>query len=44
MNYLSVESLAKSFGAHELFNDLSFGIQQGQKIGLVAQNGAGKTT
>jgi ABC transport system ATP-binding/permease protein len=44
MNYLSVESLAKSYGAHELFQDLTFGIQQGQKVGLVAQNGAGKTS
>jgi ATP-binding cassette subfamily F protein uup len=44
MNYLSVESLSKSFGEKKLFNNISFGIDQGQKIALVGINGAGKST
>ncbi|MGB3773984.1 MAG: ABC-F family ATP-binding cassette domain-containing protein [Leeuwenhoekiella sp.] len=44
MNYVSVESIAKAFGEKILFNDLSFGINQEQKIGLIAKNGAGKTS
>lgn len=44
MNLLSVEKLSKSFGFKSLFNDLSFGIDQGQKVALVARNGAGKST
>lgn len=44
LNYVSVENIAKAFGERELFSNLSFGINQGQKIGLVAQNGTGKTT
>src|SRR5690606_24565781 len=44
MNYLSVESLSKSFGEKRLFNNISFGIDQGQKIALVGINGAGKST
>jgi len=44
MNYLSVENLSKSFGIHSLFEDLSFGIDKGQKIALVARNGAGKSS
>ncbi len=44
MNYLSVESISKSYGAHILFKDLSFGIAEGQKVALVAQNGSGKTS
>lgn len=43
-NYVSVESIAKAFGEKVLFNDLSFGINQDQKIGLIAKNGAGKTS
>lgn len=44
MNYLSVENIAKSYGERILFNNLSFGINQGQKIGFVAKNGTGKTS
>jgi ATP-binding cassette subfamily F protein uup len=44
LNLVSVEQIAKSFGNLKLFEDLSFGINQGQKIGLVAQNGTGKTS
>ncbi|HAX14824.1 MAG TPA: ABC transporter, partial [Leeuwenhoekiella sp.] len=44
MNYVSVESIAKAFGERVLFKDLSFGINEGQKIGLVAKNGTGKTS
>lgn len=44
MNLVSVEHIAKSFGTLKLFEDLSFGINQGQKIGLIAQNGSGKTS
>ncbi|MFN0033087.1 MAG: ABC-F family ATP-binding cassette domain-containing protein [Flavobacteriales bacterium] len=44
MNYLSVENLTKSFGINSLFEDLSFGIDKGQKIALVARNGAGKSS
>ena len=44
MNYLSVENIAKSFGELQLFNNISFGINEGQKVGFVAKNGSGKTT
>ncbi|HLS30638.1 MAG TPA: ABC-F family ATP-binding cassette domain-containing protein [Flavobacteriaceae bacterium] len=44
MNYASIENIAKAYGERELFSDLSFGINQGQKIGLVAKNGTGKTS
>ncbi len=44
MNYLSVENISKSFGELQLFENLSFGINQGQKIGFLAKNGTGKTT
>jgi ABC transport system ATP-binding/permease protein len=44
MNYLSVEQLSKSFGIKPLFNDISFGINKGEKVGLIAKNGSGKTT
>jgi ATP-binding cassette subfamily F protein uup len=42
--YLQVSSLTKSFGDRLLFADLSFGIDEGQRIGLIAKNGTGKTT
>lgn len=42
--YLDVQNLTKSFGAQVLFKDISFSIAEGQHIGLVAQNGTGKTT
>ncbi len=44
MNYVSVEQIAKSYGERVLFEDISFGINQGQKIGLIAKNGTGKTS
>jgi ATP-binding cassette subfamily F protein uup len=44
MNFLSVENLTKSFGDRILFSDVTFGIDQGQKVAIVAKNGAGKTT
>lgn len=44
MNYLSVENLTKSFGERVLFENLTFGIDQGQKVAIVAKNGSGKTT
>jgi len=44
MVYLQITALTKSFGELLLFSDISFGIDQGQKIGLIAKNGTGKTT
>lgn len=44
MNYLSVQNLGKSYGIQTLFKGLSFGVDQGQKVALVARNGTGKTT
>ncbi|MEE2771249.1 MAG: ABC-F family ATP-binding cassette domain-containing protein [Bacteroidota bacterium] len=44
MNYLSVENIAKSYGERNLFREISFGINEGQKIGFVAKNGTGKTS
>lgn len=44
MNLLSVENIAKSFGDLVLFENLSFGINAGQKVGLIAKNGSGKTS
>ena len=44
MNYLSVENLTKSFGDRVIFKDLTFGIDQGDKVAIVAKNGNGKTT
>ena len=42
--YLDVQHLTKSFGALQLFNDISFSIGEGQKVGLIAKNGTGKST
>lgn len=42
--YLDVQNLTKSYGAQVLFKDISFSIAEGQHIGLVAQNGTGKST
>ncbi len=42
--YLQVEGLTKSYGDRLLFGDISFGIDQGEKVGLVARNGTGKST
>ena len=42
--YLDVQHLTKRYGAQVLFEDISFSIAEGQKVGLVAKNGTGKTT
>ncbi len=44
INYLSVENISKSYGLKTLFEGLSFGIEQGQKIALIGLNGSGKST
>ncbi len=44
VSYLQIEKLTKSFGDRILFEDVTLGIYQGDKIGLVARNGDGKTT
>tara|TARA_R110002050_G_scaffold221441_1_gene357259 strand:+ start:33251 stop:35107 length:1857 start_codon:yes stop_codon:yes gene_type:complete len=44
MNYLSVENLSKMYGDKVLFSDLTFGLNKGDKVGLIARNGSGKTT
>jgi ATP-binding cassette subfamily F protein uup len=44
ISYLQVENLTKSYGDRLLFADVTFGINQGDKIGLIAKNGTGKTT
>ena len=43
-SYLDVQHLTKSFGARVLFEDISFSIAEGQRVGLVARNGTGKST
>lgn len=44
MNYLLVENLTKSYGEKLLFEDITFGIDRGQKVALIAKNGTGKTS
>jgi ATP-binding cassette subfamily F protein uup len=44
MHYVSVDGLTKSFGIEPLFSNISFHIEEGDKIALVARNGSGKTT
>jgi ATP-binding cassette subfamily F protein uup len=44
MNYLSVENLTKSFGERIIFKDLTFGVDRGDKVAIVAKNGTGKST
>ncbi len=43
-NMLSVEGLTKTYGERQLFHDLTFGVQEGQRVALVARNGSGKST
>ena len=43
-NLLSVETIAKRFGNRTLFQNLSFGLAEGEKVALIARNGTGKTT
>ena len=42
--YLQIDGLTKSFGDLVLFNQISLGVAEGQRIGLIAKNGSGKTT
>ena len=44
VSYLQVEGLSKAFGVDVLFDDITFGIAEGEKIGLIAKNGTGKST
>ena len=44
MNYISAENLTKSFGVKKLFTDITFHINEGDKIAIVAKNGSGKST
>lgn len=44
MNYLLVENLSKSYGEKELFSNITFGIDEGSKVALIARNGAGKSS
>ncbi len=44
MHYVSVEGLTKSYGINPLFNNISFHINEGEKIALIARNGIGKST
>ena len=44
MNYISAENLTKSYGVKTLFKDITFHINEGDKIAIVAKNGSGKST
>ncbi|HEX4851224.1 MAG TPA: ATP-binding cassette domain-containing protein, partial [Puia sp.] len=44
MHYVSVEDLGKSYGIKPLFENISFHIEEGDKIALIARNGSGKST
>ncbi|MCT4644605.1 MAG: ABC-F family ATP-binding cassette domain-containing protein [Carboxylicivirga sp.] len=44
VNYLSIENLTQHWGDIRLFNNITFGLNEGQKVALIARNGAGKTT
>lgn len=44
ISYLQIENLTKSYGDRMLFDSVTFGVNQGDKIGLIAKNGTGKTT
>ena len=44
MNYLSVENISRSYGERVLFEQLSFGLNKGDKVALIANNGSGKTS
>jgi len=44
VNYISVENISKSYGDKDLFKNISFGINHGDKVALVAKNGTGKST
>lgn len=42
--FIDIQNVTKSFGAQVLFNDVSFSIAEGQRVGLIAKNGTGKST
>lgn len=44
LSYIDIQNLTKSFGARVLFQDISFSVSEGHKVGLVAKNGTGKST
>ena len=44
VSYIQIENLSKSFGDRVLFSDITFGIYKGDKIGIIAANGSGKST
>ncbi|MBK9061462.1 MAG: ABC-F family ATP-binding cassette domain-containing protein [Flavobacteriales bacterium] len=44
MNCLSVERISKRYGPRQLFENISFGLEKGQKTAIVARNGTGKST
>ena len=44
MNYLSIEQLSKRYNDKELFSNITFGIDQGQKVAVIGRNGSGKST
>lgn len=44
MNYFQAEQISKAYGEKVLFENISFSLSQGQKVGLIARNGSGKTT
>ena len=43
-SYLQIENLTKSYGDRILFADITFGVEEGDKIGIIAKNGTGKST
>ena len=42
--YLDIQGLTKSFGAQVLFDNINMSVAEGQKVGLIAKNGTGKST
>ena len=44
MHYVSVEGLTKSYGIHPLFRNITFHLNEGDKIAIIARNGIGKST
>ena len=44
MNILNIEHVSKIFGEKKIFDDVSYGIHEGDKIGIIGINGTGKTT